>query len=160
MATRVGINGFGRIGRQALRAIMERHADTLEVVVVNDRTDFETNAHLFKYDSTYGIYPSDVQALDGSIVIGDMSIQALSEADPADLRWGDAGVDIVIECTGVFTDADNSAKHLASGAKKVIISAPANNDDITLVLGVNERRYDPDKHNIVSNASCPTHCIA
>lgn len=160
MTTRVGINGFGRIGRQALRAIMERHADTLEVVVVNDRTDFETNAHLFKYDSTYGIYPSDVQALDGSIVIGDMSIQAFSEADPADLRWGDAGVDIVIECTGVFTDADNSAKHLASGAKKVIISAPASNDDITLVLGVNERRYDPDKHNIVSNASCTTNCIA
>ena len=160
MATRVGINGFGRIGRQALRAMMERHAGKLEVVAVNDNTDAKTNAHLFKYDSTYGRYPGAVEVTGTSIVIDGNEIRAFSESDPSNLSWGDEGVDIVIECTGVFTNAGRSAAHLESGAKKVIISAPASSEDITLVLGVNEHRYDPQLHNIISNASCTTNCIA
>ena len=160
MATRVGINGFGRIGRQVLRAIIERHAGKLEVVAVNDNTDAKTNAHLFKYDSTYGRYPGTVEVTGTSIVIDGNEIRAFSESDPSNLRWGDEGVDIVIECTGVFTNAGRSAAHLESGAKKVIISAPASSEDITLVLGVNEHRYDPQLHNIISNASCTTNCIA
>ena len=160
MATRVGINGFGRIGRQVLRAIIERHAGKLEVVAVNDNTDAKTNAHLFKYDSTYGRYPGTVEVTGTSIVIDGNEIRAFSESDPSNLRWGDEGVDIVIECTGVFTNAGKSAAHLESGAKKVIISAPASSEDITLVLGVNEHRYDPQLHNIISNASCTTNCIA
>ena len=160
MATRVGINGFGRIGRQVLRAIIERHVGKLEVVAVNDNTDAKTNAHLFKYDSTYGRYPGTVEVTGTSIVIDGNEIRAFSESDPSNLNWGDEGVDIVIECTGVFTNAGRSAAHLESGAKKVIISAPASSEDITLVLGVNEHRYDPDKHNIISNASCTTNCIA
>ena len=160
MATRVGINGFGRIGRQVLRAIMERHAGKLEVVSVNDNSDAKTNAHLFKYDSTYGRYPGTVEVTGASIVIDGNEIRASSERDPSNLSWGDEGVDIVIECTGVFTNAGRSAAHLESGAKKVIISAPASGEDITLVLGVNEHRYDPQLHNIISNASCTTNCIA
>ena len=160
MATRIGINGFGRIGRQALRAVMERHADKLEVVAVNDRADAATTAHLFKYDSTYGKYPGEVRAEDGGIVIDDKHIAATSVLDPANLHWDDFGVELVIECTGAFTDAGSAAHHFDSGAKKVIISAPASNDDITLVLGVNEHSYDPKRHNIVSNASCTTNCIA
>ena len=160
MATRVGINGFGRIGRQVLRAIMERHTGKLEVVAVNDNTDAKTNAHLFKYDSTYGRYPGTVEVTGTSIVIDGNDIRAFSESDPSNLNWGDEGVDIVVECTGVFTNAGRSAAHLESGAKKVIISAPASSEDITLVLGVNEHRYDPQLHNIISNASCTTNCIA
>ena len=160
MATRVGINGFGRIGRQVLRAIIERHVGKLEVVAVNDNTDAKTNAHLFKYDSTYGRYPGTVEVTGTSIVIDGNEIRAFSESDPSNLNWGHEGVDIVVECTGVFTNAGRSAAHLESGAKKVIISAPASSEDITLVLGVNEHRYDPDKHNIISNASCTTNCIA
>ena len=160
MATRVGINGFGRIGRQVFRSIKERHADKLEVVAVNDNSDARTNAHLFKYDSTYGIYPGTVEVTDGSLIIDGRELTAFSESDPADLPWRDVGVDIVVECTGVFTSGNRSAAHLEGGAKKVIISAPASNEDITLVLGVNEHRYDPDRHNIVSNASCTTNCIA
>lgn len=160
MATRVGINGFGRIGRQVLRAIIERHVGKLEVVAVNDNTDAKTNAHLFKYDSTYGRYPGTVEVTGTSIVIDGNEIRAFSESDPSNLNWGDEGVDIVIECTGVFTNAGRSAAHLESGAKKVIISAPASSEDITLVLGVNEHRYDPQLHNIISNASCTTNCIA
>ncbi len=160
MATRVGINGFGRIGRQVLRAIMERHAGKLEVVSVNDNSDAKTNAHLFKYDSTYGRYPGTVEVTGASIVIDGNEIRASSERDPSNLSWGDEGVDLVIECTGVFTNAGRSAAHLESGAKKVIISAPASGEDITLVLGVNEHRYDPQLHNIISNASCTTNCIA
>lgn len=160
MATRIGINGFGRIGRQVLRAIMERHNQALEVVAVNDLVDTKTNAHLFKYDSTYGVFPGQVDAADQSIVINGRSIKALTERNPADLPWGDMGVDIALECSGIFTDAAQAGKHIESGAKKVIISAPATNEDITLVLGVNERRYDPQKHHIVSNASCTTNCIA
>lgn len=160
MATRIGINGFGRIGRQVLRAIMERHNQALEVVAVNDLVDTKTNAHLFKYDSTYGVFPGQVDAADQAIVINGHSIKALTERNPADLPWGDMGVDIALECSGIFTDAAQAGKHIQSGAKKVIISAPATNEDITLVLGVNERRYDPQKHHIVSNASCTTNCIA
>ncbi len=160
MTTRVGINGFGRIGRQALRAIMERHADKLEVVAINGNYTAETNAHLFKYDSTYGIYPGAVEATDKGIAIDGNEISASMERDPANLSWGDEGVDIVIECTGAFTNGGSCAQHLESGAKKVIISAAAQNEDITLVLGVNEHRYDSQKHNIVSNASCTTNCIA
>ena len=160
MATRVGINGFGRIGRQVLRAIMERHAGKLEVVTVNDNSDAKTNAHLFKYDSTYGRYPGTVEVTGASIVIDGNEIRASSERDPSNLSWGDEGVDLVIECTGAFTNAGRSAAHLESGAKKVIISAPASGEDITLVLGVNEYRYDPQLHNIISNASCTTNCIA
>ena len=160
MATRVGINGFGRIGRQVLRAIMERYAGKLEVVSVNDNSDAKTNAHLFKYDSTYGRYPGTVEVTGASIVIDGNEIRASSESDPSNLSWGDEGVDLVIECTGAFTNAGRSAAHLESGAKKVIISAPASGEDITLVLGVNEHRYDPQLHNIISNASCTTNCIA
>lgn len=160
MATRIGINGFGRIGRQVLRAIMERHNHALEVVAVNDLVDTKTNAHLFKYDSTYGVFPGQVDAADQAIVINGRSIKALTERNPADLPWGDMGVDIALECSGIFTDAAQAGKHIESGAKKVIISAPATNEDITLVLGVNEKRYDPQKHHIVSNASCTTNCIA
>ena len=160
MATRVGINGFGRIGRQVLRAIMERHAGKLEVVTVNDNSDAKTNAHLFKYDSTYGRYPGTVEVTGASIVIDGNEIRASSESDPSNLSWGDEGVDLVIECTGAFTNAGRSAAHLETGAKKVIISAPASGEDITLVLGVNEHRYDPQLHNIISNASCTTNCIA
>ena len=160
MATRIGINGFGRIGRQVLRAIMERHNQALEVVAVNDLVDTKTNAHLFKYDSTYGVFPGQVDAADQAIVINGRSIKALTERNPADLPWGDMGVDIALECSGIFTDAAQAGKHIESGAKKVIISAPATNEDITLVLGVNERRYAPQKHHIVSNASCTTNCIA
>lgn len=160
MATRVGINGFGRIGRQVLRAIMERHAGKLEVVAVNGNYPPETNAHLFKYDSIYGIYPDDVEATDYGIAIDGKEIPTSTERDPSNLSWGDYGVDIVVECTGAFTNAGSAAQHLETGAKKVIISAAARNEDITLVLGVNERLYDPDRHNIVSNASCTTNCIA
>ena len=160
MTTCVGINGFGRIGRQVLRAIMERHADKLEVVAINGNYPPETNAHLFKYDSTYGIYPGEVEATDKSIVIDGNEISTSMERDPSNLSWGDQGVDIVVECTGAFTNAGSSAQHLEAGAKKVIISAAARNEDITLVLGVNERLYEPDRHNIVSNASCTTNCVA
>ena len=160
MATRVGINGFGRIGRQVLRAILERHPDKLEVAAVNDLTDTKTNAHLFKYDTNYGIYPGTVEATDDSIVIDGRSVQVLSERDPAKLPWGDMGVDVVVESTGFFTDAGKAGGHREAGAKKVIISAPAKGEDMTIVLGVNDSGYDPDRHNILSNASCTTNCIA
>ena len=160
MATRVGINGFGRIGRQVLRAILERHPDKLEVAAVNDLTDTKTNAHLFKYDTNYGIYPGTVEATDDSIVIDGRSIQVLSDRDPAKLPWGDMGVDVVVESTGFFTDAGKAGGHREGGAKKVIISAPAKGEDMTIVLGVNDGEYDPERHNIISNASCTTNCIA
>ena len=160
MATRVGINGFGRIGRQVVRAIMERHPDDLQVVAVNDLTDTTTNAHMFKYDTSYGVYPGTVEAKDNSIVIDGNDIRVLSDRDPSKLPWGEMGADVVVESTGFFTDAAKAAGHLEGGAKKVIISAPAKGEDITIVLGVNEGEYDPDRHNIVSNASCTTNCIA
>ena len=160
LATKIGINGFGRIGRLALKAIKQRCRDKLEVMAVNDLTDAKTNAHLFKYDSNYGIYAGKVEAKKDSIVIDDKEIKVLAERDPAKIPWRNCGVDIVIESTGLFTQASKAASHFQSGAKKVIISAPAREEDITIVLGVNEQQYDPTKHNIISNGSCTTNCIA
>ena len=160
MATKVGINGFGRIGRLALKAIIQRGGDKVEVAAVNDLTDAETNAHLFKYDSNYGIYPGKVEAKDDRIVVDDREIKVLAERDPGKIPWRDYGVDIVIESTGLFTQASKAAAHLQGGAKKVIISAPAKEEDISIVLGVNEGQYDPAKHRIISNGSCTTNCIA
>ncbi len=160
MVAKIGINGFGRIGRLAFRAVNERHRAELEVVAVNDLTDARTNAHLLKYDSNYGIYPGKVEAKGTSIVIDDREMRVLAERDPAKIPWSDFGVDIVIESTGLFTQADKAAAHLQGGVKKVIISAPARGEDITIVLGVNEDEYDSAKHNIISNASCTTNCIA
>ena len=159
MAVRVGINGFGRIGRQSLKALIERTPD-VEVVAVNDLVDAEMNALLFKHDSTYGAYPGTVEAKGGALVIDGRSIQILAEKDPAALPWGELGVDIVLESTGIFTDAAKARAHIDAGAKKVIISAPAKGEDITIVLGVNEARYDPAAHHIISNASCTTNCLA
>ena len=158
--TRIGINGFGRIGRQSLKAMLDRHPDALEVVAINDLAPTETNAHLFKYDSTYGRYPGDVSAGEGQLTIDGHVVKAFSERDPAALPWGDLGVELVIESTGIFTDATKAHAHLDAGARKVIISAPAKNEDVTLVLGVNEGTYDPERHNIVSNASCTTNGLA
>jgi glyceraldehyde 3-phosphate dehydrogenase len=158
--TRIGINGFGRIGRQTLKAILERHGDALEVVAINDLAPTATNAHLFKYDSTYGRFPGEVSSGEGSITVDGHEIKAYSEKDPAALPWKDLGVDIVIESTGIFTDAEKAKAHRDGGARKVIISAPAKNEDITLVLGVNEDRYDPEQHHVVSNASCTTNGLA
>ena len=160
MATKVGINGFGRIGRLALKAINQRVASEVEVVAVNDLTDAGTNAHLFKYDSNYGVYPGKVEAEEDSIMVDDKEIKVLAERDPGMIPWRDYGVDIVIESTGLFTQAAKAAGHFQGGAKKVIISAPAREDDITIVLGVNEGQYDPAKHRIISNGSCTTNCIA
>jgi glyceraldehyde 3-phosphate dehydrogenase len=159
MTTRVGINGFGRIGRQSLKAMIERAPD-LEIVAVNDLVDAEMNALLFKHDSTYGQYPGDVRAGDRSIIIDGREIQILAEKDPANLPWRDLGVDIVLESTGIFTNAEKARAHLDAGARKVIISAPARGEDITIVLGVNDDRYDPESHHIISNASCTTNCLA
>lgn len=160
MATKVGINGFGRIGRLALKAVNDRHDDVLRVEAVNDLTDARTNAHLFKYDSNYGVYPGKVEASDSSILIDGNEVRVLAERDPAQIPWGDYGVDIVIESTGLFTQAAKAAAHLRGGARKVIISAPAQDEHITVVLGVNESKYDPSKHHIISNGSCTTNCIA
>ncbi len=160
MATKIGINGFGRIGRLTLRAINQNHQGVLEVVAINDLTDAKTNAHLFKYDSTYGIYPGKVEAKDNSIFIEGKEIKVFAERDPAKIPWREFGVEVVIESTGLFTEAAKAAAHFQGGAKKVIISAPAKGEDITIVLGVNEGKYDPAKHHIISNASCTTNCIA
>ena len=158
--TKIGINGFGRIGRQVFRTISERHGDTLEVVAINDLGGVATNAHLFKFDSTYGRYSGTVEAKDGGLVIDDRDIKSFSERDPSKINWGDVGVDLVIESTGFLTDATKAAGHLEGGAKKVIISAPAKNEDLTVVLGVNDSQYDPSEHNVISNASCTTNCVA
>ena len=160
MSTRIGINGFGRIGRQTLKAIIERHGDALDVVAINDLAPTATNAHLFRYDSTYGRYPGEVTSGDGTITVDGNEIKAFSEKDPAALPWGDLGVDIVVESTGIFTDATKAAAHREAGAGKVIITAPAKGEDITLVLGVNEGAYDSAQHHIVSNASCTTNGLA
>jgi glyceraldehyde 3-phosphate dehydrogenase len=160
MVTRIGINGFGRIGRQVTRAIKERYPDKLQVVAINDLADTQTNAHLFKYDSNYGTYPGTVESTEDGILIDGSLVKVLAERDPDDLPWGDHGVDIVVESTGFFTDGPKAAGHMKGGAKKVIISAPAKGEDATLVLGVNPETYDPQKHNVVSNASCTTNCIA
>ena len=161
MATKIGINGFGRIGRQVLRTINERHPDDIQVVAVNDLFDPATNAHLFKYDSTYGTYPGKVEVVDGNLVVDGETIKVSAERDPGAIKWGDMGVDLVIESTGLFTDATKAKAHIESGgAKKVMISAPAKNEDITIVLGVNDEKYDPAKHHVVSNASCTTNGLA
>jgi len=160
MTTRIAINGFGRIGRQTLRAVLERHPDDLEVVAVNDLAPTATNAHLFRYDSTYGRYPGTVEEGDGEIVVDGRHIRTYSEKDPATLPWGELGIQIVVESTGAFTDAEKAHAHIDAGARKVIISAPARNEDITVVLGVNETMYDPAIHHVVSNASCTTNGLA
>src|SRR5947209_5635702 len=160
MVPLVGINGFGRIGRQSLKAMMERHPRDLEVVAVNDLTDTKTNAHLLKYDSTYGRFPGEIETTPDALIVNGHTIKVISQRDPAQIPWSDLGVELVIESTGFFTDADKAAAHLQGGAKKVIISAPAKGEDLTLVLGVNENMYHPAKHNIISNASCTTNCLA
>ncbi len=158
MSIKLGINGFGRIGRLVFRAAMNR--SDVEVVAINDLTDAATMAHLLAYDSVHGKLPVAVTGKDGAIEVGGKSVAVTSIKDPAKLEWKDLGVDIVAECTGLFTDKENTSKHLAAGAKKVIISAPAKNPDITIVLGVNGNSYDPRKHHIISNASCTTNCLA
>jgi glyceraldehyde 3-phosphate dehydrogenase (phosphorylating) len=160
MATPVAINGFGRIGRQSLKAMLERYPNDIEVVAVNDLTDTETNAHLFRYDSTYGRFNGTVEVADKDIVINGKRIRVFSEKDPGAIPWGEVGAQIVIESTGFFTDASKASAHLRDSVKKVIISAPAKGEDITLVLGVNEDKYDPATQNIISNASCTTNCLA
>jgi glyceraldehyde 3-phosphate dehydrogenase len=160
MPVRIGINGFGRIGRQVLKAIEEKYDGELEVVAINDLFDAKTNAQLLKYDSNYGRYPGTIEVVDGNLVVNGETVKVFAERDPAQLPWGDLGVDIVVESTGVFTDATKAAAHRAGGAKKVIISAPAKNEDLTVVLGVNDAMYDPAKHHIISNASCTTNCLA
>jgi len=169
MAVKVGINGFGRIGRQVLKAIMDFHGNELEVVAINDLFDVNTNAHLFKYDSNYGKYPGKVEVSGNDLVVDGKKIAVLAEKDPGKLPWKDMGVEIVIESTGVFTDAlgdpdkgkPGANAHInGGGAKKVIISAPAKKEDLTVVLGVNDDQYDPSKHHIISNASCTTNCLA
>ena len=160
MTARVAINGFGRIGRLGLRTILERHKKDLTVVAINDMADLPTNAHLFRYDSTYGIFPGTVEVGEGILKIDGKNISVMNQKDPSRLPWKQLRVDIVIESTGVFTDGAQVRAHLEAGAKKVIITAPATNEDITLVLGVNDSAYDPRKHHIVSNASCTTNCLA
>jgi glyceraldehyde 3-phosphate dehydrogenase len=161
MPLRIGINGFGRIGRQVYKAIHDLHPDKLEVVAVNDLTDPRTNAHLLKYDSTYGQFPGDISADDNEIRVNGSTLRVFKERDPAAIPWRDEGIDLVVESTGFFTDGEKARAHIdGGGAKKVIISAPATNEDLTVVLGVNDEKYDPKQHNVVSNASCTTNCIA
>jgi glyceraldehyde 3-phosphate dehydrogenase len=160
MTTRIAINGFGRIGRLTLRTMHERHRGELSVVAVNDMADLHTNAHLSRYDTNYGVFPGKVAVGEGVLQIDGENIAVLNQKDPTRLPWRDLGVDIVIESTGVFTDGAQVKAHLEAGAKKAIITAPATNEDITVVLGVNDGNYDPRKHHIVSNASCTTNCLA
>lgn len=161
MAVKVGINGFGRIGRIAFRAITEKYGDSIDIVAINDLSDPKTNAHLLKYDSNYGHFPGTVEVTDDGFVVNGENVKVLAERDPANLKWADYGVDIVIESTGFFTDANKARAHIESGgAKKVIISAPAKNEDGTFAMGVNHETYDASKHHVVSNASCTTNCLA
>ena len=157
---RLGINGFGRIGRQVLKAVLQRYPETLAVVAVNDLFDVATNAHLFKYDTSYGRFSGDVGIKKDGFIINGRMIKSLSFRDPASIPWDEEGVDIVIESTGLFVTGPKASAHLEAGAKKVIISAPAKEEDLTIVMGVNHRAYKPDKHHIVSNASCTTNCLA
>lgn len=159
MTIRVGINGFGRIGRQVLRAAKETGVSDLDFVAVNDLTDTKTLAHLFKYDSVHGMFDGTVESKEGAVVIDGDEVKVLSEKDPAALPWKSLGVDIVLESTGRFTDARDARKHIDAGARKVIISAPAKGEDLTVVLGVNADKYDPARHSIISNASCTTNCL-
>ena len=160
MAVKVGINGFGRIGRNVFRSVLEHGVEGIEFVAVNDLTDAKTLAHLLKYDSNFGTFPHEVSVEGDSIVVNGKKLQVLAERDPANIPWGKLGVDVVVESTGIFRDAEKAGKHITAGAKKVIISAPAKGDIATFVLGVNEDKYDASKDNIVSNASCTTNCIA
>lgn len=160
MAVKVGINGFGRIGRLALRGIMARYADQIEVVAINDLVDAKTNAHLLKYDTNYGVLPNEITSDDSAIYVDGKRIAVYAVKDPAQIPWGETGVDVVIEGTGVFTDATKAKGHIHDSVKKVIITAPAKNEDITIVMGVNEDKYDAAAHNVISNASCTTNCLA
>ena len=160
MAIKIGINGFGRIGRLVLRAAFARKNNDLEFVAVNDLSDAKTLAHLFKYDSTFGIYPGTVEVSGTDLVIDGKHVKVVAEKDPAKLPWKDLGAELVIESTGRFTEAEKAKAHIAAGAKKVIISAPAKGEDITVCMGINNDKYDPEKHNIISNASCTTNCLA
>ncbi|SNX54921.1 type I glyceraldehyde-3-phosphate dehydrogenase [Thermoanaerobacterium sp. RBIITD] len=159
MTVKVGINGFGRIGRNFFRAALKKNVD-LDIVAFNDLTDAKTLAHLLKYDSTFGRFEGEVEAKENSLLVNGKEIQIIKETDPAKLPWKDLGVDVVIESTGRFTNKDDAVKHIQAGAKKVIITAPAKNEDITIVMGVNEEKYDPKAHNVISNASCTTNCLA
>ena len=159
MAKRVAINGFGRIGRNFFRAYLKRDPD-FEVVAINDLASDDVLAHMLKYDSTHGVLSADVSHGEGELIVDGNSVRVLSEREPQALPWGDLGVDVVVESTGIFTDREGAQKHLEAGAKKVIISAPATDPDVTLVLGVNDDAYDPEQHHIVSNASCTTNCVA
>jgi glyceraldehyde 3-phosphate dehydrogenase len=160
MTIKVGINGFGRIGRQVVKTIFEYYPDEIEIVAFNDLGKLETMAHLLRYDSVHGRFNGTVEVAESALIVNGKEIKALSERDPANLPWGELGVDIVIESTGIFTKRADAAKHIEAGAKKVIISAPAKDEDLTMVLGVNEEKYDPANHHIVSNASCTTNCLA
>lgn len=160
MALRVGINGFGRIGRPVFKIAQEKFGKDAEIVLINDLTDPKTLAHLLKYDSTYGVYGGDVKAKEHSIVVNGKEVEICAETKPENIKWGEYGVDVVIESTGRFTSKESAMAHVAGGAKKVIISAPAKNEDITVVMGVNEDKYDPEKHVVISNASCTTNCLA
>src|SRR5215218_1662131 len=159
MSVRVGINGFGRIGRNFFRAARKQGAD-VEIVAVNDVGDARTMAHLLKYDSVLGPLDDEVEALDGGIRVGDAELKLLTERDPAKLPWRELGIEVALESTGLFTKRDQAQKHLEAGARKVVISAPATDPDLTLVLGVNEDAYEADSHHIISNASCTTNCVA
>jgi len=160
MPVRVGINGFGRIGRITFRAITERYGDSIEVVAVNDLSDPKTNAHLLKHDSNYGHFAGSVDVVENGFLVNGKKVRVFAQRNPAEIAWGEEGVDVVVESTGFFTDATKAKAHLAGGAKKVIISAPAKNEDATIVLGVNSETYDPAKHTVISNASCTTNCLA
>ncbi|MCL6510826.1 MAG: glyceraldehyde-3-phosphate dehydrogenase, partial [Anaerolineae bacterium] len=158
--TKIGINGFGRIGRQVLKGLCEYHQGAFDVVAINDLVDAHTNAHLFKYDSNYGRFQGTVEVDGTDLIVNGDRIKVFAQKDPSAIPWGDVGADIVIESTGLFTDADKARAHLNGGAKKVIISAPAKKEDITIVMGVNHEKYDPAKHHVVSNASCTTNGLA
>jgi len=158
MAVRIAINGFGRIGRNVFRA--SQNSKDIEIVAINDLTDTKTLAHLLKWDSTFGEFKHDVKAGDGKIIVDGKEIAVLAKRDPAELPWKDLKIDIALECTGLFLDKANAGKHIAAGAKKVLISAPAKDPDATFVIGVNEHTYDPKTHHIISNASCTTNCLA
>ncbi len=160
MAIRVAINGFGRIGRNVLRSAKKSGNTEIDFVAINDLTDAGTLAHLLRYDSVHGRYPGTVEVSDAGLVVDGDEVRVLSERDPAALPWGELGVDVVIESTGIFRDREGAGKHLSAGARKVVISAPAKNEDVTIVLGVNDDAYDPDNHHIISNASCTTNCLA
>ena len=160
MPVRIGINGFGRVGRQVFKAIRDYHGSALEVVAVNDLTDPKTNAHLLKYDSNYGVFPARIEAREDAILVDGQTVKVLAERDPGSIPWGEYGVEIVVEATGLFTDGQKAVAHTKAGVKKVVITAPAKNEDLTVVLGVNEEMYDARKHTVISNASCTTNCIA